>query len=271
MKLKGSLTVEASLIIPIFIISIYFYLFFLYIAVNDELVDISIMNSLQKNLSEHSIFIHNKRNLKKYTNIKIDEKYSKKFEDFKKNIKDIDDILVKLKIQSDLKKIQKSQLNINKKNIIYKNGMIKVSLEYDYISYISIFNYKIKEKKEFIYKSFIGIDKKNGIKHNLSKKDLVYITPFGTVYHSDRNCKYLKFKIKAINKKEINFYRNQSGGKYKVCNFCKNNNSDVVYITNFGGKYHSDINCHAIKRKPLEINKELVGDLEKCSKCGQNH
>ena len=65
--------------------------------------------------------------------------------------------------------------------------------------------------------------------------------------------------------------RNADGGKYYPCEGCGGNPDETVYITDYGDRYHTDINCSGLKRTVEEIDIKDVGDRGVCKKCGGGH
>lgn len=98
-------------------------------------------------------------------------------------------------------------------------------------------------------------------------KRLVYITETGTVYHTNRNCTHLRLSIKPVSKAQVSDLRNNGGGKYYSCELCKGD-GDMVYITDFGDRYHGNINCSGLKREIYTVPYEMVSDRPACSRCG---
>ncbi|MCC8151949.1 MAG: hypothetical protein LIO96_10990 [Lachnospiraceae bacterium] len=95
--------------------------------------------------------------------------------------------------------------------------------------------------------------------------DYVYITPEGTAYHSSAECSYLKLSIRAVPVSTISSLRNKSGGIYYACS-CYEGGS-LVYITDYGAQYHSNLNCSGLKRTIYKVSPDQVGDRHACSKC----
>lgn len=96
---------------------------------------------------------------------------------------------------------------------------------------------------------------------------MVYIAETGTVYHTDRNCTHLRLSIRPVSKEAIAGIRNDGGGKYYPCDIC-GGSGDMVYITDSGDRYHSNINCSGLKRAVYTIPYEMVSDRPACSRCG---
>lgn len=93
----------------------------------------------------------------------------------------------------------------------------------------------------------------------------VYITPAGKAYHSSPQCSYLKLSIRSAAKGAVRFLRNKSGGKYYPCSCYRG--QMLVYVTDYGSSYHGDLNCSGLKRTIYKVLKERVGDRHACGKC----
>lgn len=100
---------------------------------------------------------------------------------------------------------------------------------------------------------------------------IVYITETGSVFHRTRECSHLNLSIKVI--VEIPTYqRNNSGGKYYPCEACCQGKSEAAssyYITSFGDRYHTSRSCSKLKRSVREIPLSEAGDRSPCKRCGQ--
>lgn len=101
------------------------------------------------------------------------------------------------------------------------------------------------------------------------EKEVVYVTDYGLVYHEDRNCSYLDLSMRAVKVEDVEDLRNQSGGKYYVCESCKNylGSLGTVYITDYGNRYHTTLDCSKVKRNIYAVLLDEVYGLGGCSKC----
>lgn len=102
-------------------------------------------------------------------------------------------------------------------------------------------------------------------------RDYVYVTITGTVYHEDPDCTHLKLSVREVSAADLSTLRNNNGGIYHVCERCGNFGSSTVYITNEGNRYHSSLSCSGLKRTVRKISKEEVSQMRSCSKCGTHH
>lgn len=97
----------------------------------------------------------------------------------------------------------------------------------------------------------------------------VYITETGTVYHKNRGCSYLNPSIQGIRKDELEGMRNKGGAIYYKCPLCDDTAPGVIcYITDYGTNYHTSVACSGLKRTIYEIKLSEAGGRGACSKCG---
>ena len=97
---------------------------------------------------------------------------------------------------------------------------------------------------------------------------MVYVTDYGLVYHRDMYCTYLELSIRVVNRDEVEALRNAEGSKYKACLSCGGENSSgKVYVTDYGERYHSSLECSGLKRNIYAVPLSDVKGLGGCSKC----
>lgn len=111
-------------------------------------------------------------------------------------------------------------------------------------------------------------------------REYVYITEEGKVYHKNRNCTYLVLTIQVTECNKMEELRNKENSKYRLCEICgssedaeifKKNfgNSGLVYITDYGERYHLDKGCSGLKRTVKKVLLEKVEGWSECSRCRQ--
>jgi len=98
----------------------------------------------------------------------------------------------------------------------------------------------------------------------------VYMTENGSVYHVSDACTHLKLSVRSADYRTINAERNENGGRYHPCSLCAGGGvtGGLLYITDQGDRYHTDISCGGIKRTILLVRLEEAGQRRKCSRCG---
>lgn len=103
-----------------------------------------------------------------------------------------------------------------------------------------------------------------------ASEEMVYLTPEGEVCHRNRNCSYLRLSIRRISYAEVDKARNRSGEKYAACEYCMKGSGTgmVLYITDYGNRYHSDQSCQGLKRTIMAVPWSEAGGRPLCSGCG---
>lgn len=90
----------------------------------------------------------------------------------------------------------------------------------------------------------------------------VYITPEQSVYHTTRNCTHLSLSVRSAAGSQKN--------NYTPCSFCgrRKNTTGKIYISRTGNVYHNNPNCSGLKRTVKRVKKKEAGGLGPCSRCG---
>lgn len=98
----------------------------------------------------------------------------------------------------------------------------------------------------------------------------VYIAQTGTVYHTSRECTHLDLEIETTSVRRVADLRNESGGKYKACELCGNDNEEeLLFVTKQGDRYHRSRACSGLKRTIYTILLSEVGGRRLCERCGE--
>ncbi|MBR3306402.1 MAG: hypothetical protein IKI75_03990 [Lachnospiraceae bacterium] len=110
-----------------------------------------------------------------------------------------------------------------------------------------------------------------GGSYNADGEQLVYITESGTVYHMSRSCYHLRVTINPISRSLLEDTRNASGSRYKACEYCGlAGSAGTLFITPDGDRYHTSLNCSGLKRTVYEIPISQAGSKKACKSCGGN-
>lgn len=98
----------------------------------------------------------------------------------------------------------------------------------------------------------------------------VYVTQNGSVYHTSLLCTHLNLSISLVDMSEVPSLRNANGAKYYACEYCvkRRQTLEQVYITTDGDRYHSRINCGALTRHINEVSLDDI-DLPLCKRCAE--
>lgn len=97
----------------------------------------------------------------------------------------------------------------------------------------------------------------------------VYITPGGEVYHTSRDCTYLRPRVHQTTAREIGDLRANDGSRYYACESCHPGKVGTLYYTPDGNRYHSSSSCSRLARDVVDVHlSEVHGTRRACSKCG---
>lgn len=156
-------------------------------------------------------------------------------------------------------------------SVLEKDEMIDLIASYKVDTPFDIFgieNFRVMNRARI--RAFTGYDNTHR-KDSDSEEDeeTVFITDHGTVYHRNINCSHLKITVRETSKETVSNERNENGGKYYACEFCGSRaSSGRLYITSEGDRYHTSLNCSALKRGIKAVPLSKVGDKRACKTCG---
>jgi hypothetical protein len=165
------------------------------------------------------------------------------------------------------------QISFAKSRIDGENGRIILAVTYPVPLPVSILNLDAITVTQYSYRyAWIGDepDKENPEETDESEEtELVYVTEDSEVYHRSVDCTYLRLSIRQVDSSELSGLRNQGGGKYYACELCKpDGTEEKVYITDYGNRYHVNLDCSGLKRTYKAIPLEEAENLRPCSRCG---
>ena len=117
----------------------------------------------------------------------------------------------------------------------------------------------LNQSESILVKGWTG-DESLGL--SLGDYEIVYVTDYGMVYHSDISCTYLELSIRPVQSNNI-------PSAYTPCELCgaPSGLQKTVYITEYGNRYHRTLNCQGLKRNIHAVPKKDVYGIGGCSKC----
>lgn len=135
---------------------------------------------------------------------------------------------------------------------------------------IRINDFKISQRVKV--RIFVGSNRILKEKVEEEDEEYVYITETGTAYHETPSCTHIKLSIHKVSAREIDVKRNNGGAKYYPCEKCKptsnlETSTDIFYITNSGDRYHCLSSCSGLKRTVKKIKRSEVGNRHACTRC----
>ena len=264
-KIKAGMTVEASIVIPLFLF------FFMNILFAFDVLRLhgNLMGAMhqtgnkmsfngyayRKGVKEEDLFWG------ELGSLALSEGYAKR---------KIIDILGKEYLDHTCLVAGSQGLNFTKSSIMKEGDRIELIVSYKVRPLAGLAGFPdISMENRYYGRAWTGYDVENRADQGKGEDPTVYVAANGTVYHMARNCVYLNPSIKAVSSSSVKELRNEDGEKYGVCGGCKGNHHQaVVYVTSYGNKAHSSLGCSGLKRTIYAVHLSETEERGKCQKCG---
>ena len=259
-KLRGAVSVEAAIVLPVVILLIVgLFQFFWLISANQRLEQAAVQTAIEAGRKQYAI-VKGKDILQDKTGLQK-EKVDRYFEGAKSAL----DTAWFYKAMSDRLDLKSSDDTFGAKYFnclgsntdITKNQLtLRASCQFR-LMYLPERLATFQLKKKIVAGMWLG-------------KSL-RVTEHGTVYHNTTSCNFLKLSIRDAAFSEVDKLRSNDGSKYYPCVLCKPEKEARVYITDDGTNYHASTACSGLKRTIRKVKKSEVAGLRACSKCGGKH
>lgn len=97
---------------------------------------------------------------------------------------------------------------------------------------------------------------------------VAYVTKYGEVWHSTRECSHLQLTVRKIVATKLRDASNKWGQRYEKCSFCvKGAMPGQLYITEEGDCYHYEDSCLGLTRHVEMIGWDEREKYRACSRC----
>lgn len=140
----------------------------------------------------------------------------------------------------------------------------KLTITYQYQTRMRVFLFPLLSSNHTItieQRAYVG-DASRDVSEIDEGNRYVFVTDNKDVYHLSRNCTYLLLSVQATS------YTNAQLLGFTACEFC---GDDViqgnVYVTDEGRRFHSNLGCSGLKRTVYRVKKSSVGGLPICTRC----
>ena len=149
---------------------------------------------------------------------------------------------------------------------------VRVTLDYDYRLPFSVFGLgSIRQSVTASRRAWTGRTE-GGLTSSGSggtqEEEMVYVGKNSTRYHSSASCHYLSNDLTAVSYASLSGERNSGGKKYHPCSRCaKGVTGGTVYIMPSGTSFHTSESCSAIRSYGRAVPKSDVAHLGPCSYC----
>lgn len=162
-----------------------------------------------------------------------------------------------------------SELSAERSSFLADGETVRVVLDYSYTLPIPLFRLPaIRCSRTAWRRAWIGeTDPENCVAAN-PEEEIVYVGRHSTRYHKTARCHYLYNDLRAVSLAEATAARNASGGRYHACPVCARGASGgTVYLMPSGTAWHCDPACRAIRAYVRAVPKREVEQLGPCSYC----
>lgn len=263
---RGSLTVEASFVFPLFLFAMMTMMMPFSIMNRQRQVQ-AVMESVCEDLSRLAYAGYELKENK--TDIKLPEEglelaFGANWLE-KSAIMAFAEVLIRKKLST----IQIHKLSLLKSEILEDEETINLIAEYELKMPFSILGISgIAMTSRSCRRAWIG--KEGGWLEGgrgESNDEVVYIGKNSTRYHQIRTCHYLYNKLSNVSRDVINDQRNSDGKRYHPCSVCGGGSGAQVYIMPSGTSYHGSPSCTSIISYVKAVKKSEVAHLGACSYC----
>ena len=104
--------------------------------------------------------------------------------------------------------------------------------------------------------------------YDLNKNKVYYLAENIEVYHCDRECTHLRLQAYQVKWEEMLTASNDYGKKYRACKKCiPAGELQYVWISPEGECYHAGRDCSGLKRTVHEVSWEEASKYSPCSRC----
>lgn len=242
-SLPGSYTVEAAVVLPVFLAFGIFCIFFLRIL----MVQIGVDNGLQAAAAKSAVSC-------------VSDRETSMAELILLSAKEISENKTPVSfITGGIAGISFGDSDID-------GNYINITAKYEVRFPIRIFgDLRWQMESSVSSRKWIGWDPKEGE----GDRDFVYVTKEGEVYHERYDCSYLHPSIIAVTTEEVKHCRNDSGSRYVCCRSCGKGAKDcrIYYLTKYGESYHTRLSCIGLKRCIYRRSRESTVGMRACKKC----
>lgn len=273
-KDKGSLTVEASLILPVLMSIFLFFLCFFQILLIQEKIEIGLWETA-KEISQYGHIYQLQEEKEEGSEMgKSGKQVAEKY---------VAGLLTSERMEAYISDnfLNNSCVKNGANGVIYRTEAFqeesKILLTASYDVTIPMFRFILSDihmVQQVESRGFVGT-KKIGLEEGDEEDIIVYLSANGgnsKVYHMSIICTHLNLSIQSVTFSDVPNFRNVYGGKYKACEKCVKQNTPAdsanVYIATDGNCYHRSMDCSGLTRNVTEARLSTLSGYRPCSRCG---
>lgn len=250
LSFSGSLTIETSLVLTLFLFAGYCLMLPMRIMDTDR----KIQATLESVGEEFSLYAYGGNPETSSSNLLLGTAYA----------------YAKVLDVVDTKQV--TSLNLLRSSILQDGETILLIADYEIQLPFPILGLRNIERTAMVQRrAWIGVEGKEFSSEGDEDSDsdiIVYVGKTSTRYHMSQTCHYIYNDWTTTTLDTIETQRNQDGGRYEACKVCGEiGSSNTIYIMPNGTSYHTTLNCSAINAYVQAVSLESVKHLGACSYC----
>lgn len=160
-------------------------------------------------------------------------------------------------------------LHFYRSSVMREDDIIELIVSYQVKTFANVFGLpELPMENRYYGRAWTGYDvEKKSMEQG--SDPIVFVSETGTVYHPARNCSYLNPSVRVASAYGIQELRNENGGKYYACGSCGESGiMSVIYVTDYGSKYHGSVRCSGLKRTVYAVRLSETNGKGQCAQCG---
>ncbi|MGN1139603.1 MAG: hypothetical protein ACI4TF_00235 [Oliverpabstia sp.] len=162
-------------------------------------------------------------------------------------------------------------VKVSTSDSVYENHTVKLRARIEYRIPLSIVPFpKLYFYNESQVDSWVGkgTEDKTGIMDS-TWEEMVYVSEYESVYHTNASCSHLELAVHQDVLNHMESLRNAYGNKYHMCEKCgiASSGNTAVYYTEKGDCYHMQEECSGLKRTVRLVKKSETEGIHQCQRC----
>lgn len=151
----------------------------------------------------------------------------------------------------------------------YENGVVDLVARIEYRLPLALLPLPpIRLTNESRVNAWVGGERNSGVSGGGQWEELVYVSENESVYHTSPSCTHMELAVHQGKLERVEELRNTYGQKYHCCEKCGSpSGNGMVYYTEKGNRYHSSETCSGLKRTVRLVKKSDVPAICQCERC----
>lgn len=266
---QASVTVEASLVLPIFLCALVCFMGLAQMVLVETEVHYAVSQTAKICAKQQMIYlVPEKEKQSDAQKRKNSEKYKSDRTNSRQVTGDVRKVFFDIYDTGSLcnSLVEGGRKGISVQSVVLSGEEIQVRAAYTLKLLVPFFQ-SIRFQKNTTVKRriFSGYVKRQRDYDAAGDNSIVYVAENGEVYHKNPSCSHICLKITG----NAAIQEILHSSKYAACEKCihKGTSLSALFVTAYGDCYHSTLGCSGLKRTIRAVRLKDVGGLRPCSRC----